>query len=246
MGSPAPIKDPTMPAPVLGPGQTYTTVTQKLSAIITSRTPLGWIVAMLIAGAILQLLMLSATWPANQRDRYLGLKYSRWLGLGNYQLCLVDRYWTCGHVNFGYFIAHASAMAQFDQPICRSHDHFRCHVRRYVSAVAHGAVPWVAAYWLLPYPNTMSVWPQFPQSTDMGRICRWHLLYSIPDLLVSGPDSRFCHPARQGKNTKFHRSSTACCQWDGEDRPSTGLIMKWRRFFWRVYQRRWCCPYTPS
>jgi len=57
MGSPAPIKDPTMPAPVLGPGQTYTTVTQRLSALITNRTPLGWIAALLIAGGILQLLM---------------------------------------------------------------------------------------------------------------------------------------------------------------------------------------------
>ena len=50
-------------------------------------------------------------------------------------------------------------MAQFDQPLRRSHDAVRRGLRRNFPAI-HVGRPWLA-YWLFPYPNTMRVWPQF-------------------------------------------------------------------------------------
>src|SRR5687767_1764395 len=41
-------------------------------------------------------------------------------------------------------------MAHQHQPLRRGDDAFRRHLRR----------PWVF-YWLLPYPNTLGLWPQF-------------------------------------------------------------------------------------
>ncbi len=160
MGSPAPINDPTMPAPVLGPGQTYTTVTQKLSAIITSRTPLGWIAAMLIAGGILQLLMLSATWLLIKGTGIWGLN----IPVG----------WGWAIINFVWWIGIGHAGTLISAILLLMRQQWRNSINRFAEAMTifavmcagmfpllHTGRPWVAAYWLLPYPNTMSVWPQF-------------------------------------------------------------------------------------
>lgn len=160
MGSPAPINDPTMPAPVLGPGQTYTTVTQRLSALITNRTPLGWIAALLIAGGILQLLMLSATWLLIKGTGIWGLN----IPVG----------WGWAIINFVWWIGIGHAGTLISAILLLMRQQWRNSINRFAEAMTifavmcagmfpllHTGRPWVAAYWLLPYPNTMSVWPQF-------------------------------------------------------------------------------------
>jgi molybdopterin-containing oxidoreductase family membrane subunit len=50
-------------SPVIAPGHTFATVTDKISAIVlTSRTPVGWAVGFLIGFSLLMLLMMAVTW----------------------------------------------------------------------------------------------------------------------------------------------------------------------------------------
>ena len=39
----------------------------------------------------------------------------------------------------------------------------------------HTGRPWLAVYWLFPYPNTMGLWPQLPQPAHLGRVRGLHL-----------------------------------------------------------------------
>ena len=52
------------------------------------------------------------------------------------------------------------------------------------------------AYWLLPYPNTMGLWPQLPQPAHLGRVRGLHLRHRLAALLVRRPDPRPGHAAR--------------------------------------------------
>ena len=44
----------------------------------------------------------------------LGCEQNSWLGLGYYQFCLVDRYWTCRHIDLGCAIVVPSKFIQQD------------------------------------------------------------------------------------------------------------------------------------
>ena len=67
--------------------------------------------------------------------------------------------------------------------------------------ILHMGRPWVGAYWLMPYPNTMGLWPQLPQSPHLGRVRRLDLRDGLRALLVRGPHPRPRHPARPGRRT---------------------------------------------
>ena len=160
MASPAPITDPTAPAPVLGPGQTYTTVTQKISAIITNPTPVGWLIALLMVGGIAQLLMLSATWLLIKGTGIWGIN--------------VPVGWGWAIINFVWWIGIGHAGTVISAILLLMRQNWRNSINRFAEAMTvfavmcagmfpllHTGRPWLAAYWLMPYPNTMGLWPQF-------------------------------------------------------------------------------------
>ena len=73
-----------------------------------------------------------------QGCRHLGHPHARHVGLRHHQLRLVDRYRPRGHADFRHSAAAQSAVAQFHQPLRRSHDAVCGGLRGHVPASAPG------------------------------------------------------------------------------------------------------------
>ncbi len=89
----------------------------------------------------------------------------------------------------------------------------------------HLGRPWLF-YWLMPYPNTMGVWPQFRSPLVWDVFAVSHLRHGFAALLVHRPDSRPGHAARPRHASAGARSSTACWRWAGAARPRTGSAIE--------------------
>jgi hypothetical protein len=85
--------------PVIAPGHTFSTITEKISNIVLSRpVSLGWIVGFLIVFGMMNMLMMAWV-PVHQRYRDLGHQHPHRLGIRHRQLCVVDRHWPRGHAD---------------------------------------------------------------------------------------------------------------------------------------------------
>src|SRR5499427_3580464 len=161
-----PIEDPLQPVvgggapPVIAPGHTFSTVTDKISAIVlTRKTPLGWYLGFMAAGAFALLLLISLT--------YLVTK-----GIGIWGNNIPVG-WAFDITNFVWWIGIGHAGTLISAILLLLKQAWRTSINRFAEAMTLFAVacaglyplfqvgrPWLA-YWLLPYPNTMGVWPQF-------------------------------------------------------------------------------------
>jgi Ni/Fe-hydrogenase subunit HybB-like protein len=146
--------------PVIAPGYTFGSVTDKISAIVLARrTPLGWYAgfgtALLFAG----LLLVSLT--------YLSVK-----GIGIWGNN-VPVGWAFDITNFVWWIGIGHAGTLISAILLLLKQTWRTSINRFAEAMTlfavacagifplfHTGRPWLA-YWLLPYPNTMNLWPQF-------------------------------------------------------------------------------------
>jgi molybdopterin-containing oxidoreductase family membrane subunit len=152
--------DPNEPQPVIAPGYTFGSVTDKISAIVLGRrTPLGWYAGFLASFLLVMLLLVSLT--------YLVVKG---IGIwGNNQ----PVGWAFGITNFVWWIGIGHAGTLISAILLLLKQEWRTSINRFAEAMTLFAVacaglyplfhvgrPWLA-YWLLPYPNTMGVWPQF-------------------------------------------------------------------------------------
>jgi len=157
--SPSP-EMPLVEAPVIAPGHTFGTVTDKISAIVlTGRTPAGWLVGFGIALAILGLFLMAVTW--------LFIK-----GIGIWGINIPVG-WGFAIVNFVWWIGIGHAGTLISAILLLLHQKWRQSINRFAEAMTLFAVacagmfpilhlgrPWLF-YWLLPLPNTMGIWPQF-------------------------------------------------------------------------------------
>jgi len=147
-------------APVLGPGYSYASVTEKISAIVLRRrTPLWWIMGFSISFALVMLLMLALT--------YL-LVYG--VGVWGVQIPVG---WGFAIINFVWWIGIGHAGTLISAILLLLRQQWRTSINRFAEAMTLFAVacaglfplihvgrPWVA-YWLFPYPDTMKMWPNF-------------------------------------------------------------------------------------
>jgi molybdopterin-containing oxidoreductase family membrane subunit len=147
-------------SPVIAPGHTFATVTDKISAIVlTSRTPVGWAVGFLIGFSLLMLLMMAVTWLMVKGVGIWGIN--------------VPIAWGYAIVNFVWWIGIGHAGTLISAILLLLHQPWRTSINRFAEAmtlfavacaglfpILHMGRPWLA-YWLLPYPNSMSLWPQF-------------------------------------------------------------------------------------
>ena len=150
-----PVKDP-----VLAPGHTLTTITRDLTDIVLEkRAPRGWYVGFTICFMLLMLLFASITWLF-------------WQGTGIWGLNIPVG-WGFAIINFVWWIGIGHAGTLISAILCLLRQDWRCSINRFAEAMTVFAVmcagifplihvgrPWLA-YWLLPYPNTMALWPQF-------------------------------------------------------------------------------------
>jgi Ni/Fe-hydrogenase subunit HybB-like protein len=146
--------------PVIAPGHTFATISDKISAIVlTRRTPLGWFVGFAIGLTLLGLFMMAVTWLMVKGVGIWGIN----IPIG----------WGFAIVNFVWWIGIGHAGTLISAILLLLHQKWRTSINRFAEAmtlfavacagmfpVLHMGRPWLA-YWLFPYPNTMTVWPQF-------------------------------------------------------------------------------------
>ena len=146
--------------PVIEPGHSYASVTDKISSIVlTRRTPRGWMIGF---GISLVLFMLF-----NYAVTFLLVK-----GVGIWGINIPVG-WGFAIVNFVWWIGIGHAGTLISAILLLLKQQWRTSINRFAEAMTLFAVacagmfpllhmgrPWLF-YWLMPYPNTMYLWPQF-------------------------------------------------------------------------------------
>ncbi len=149
------------PVPVLTPGQGYTSITDKLTSIVfTKNTPRVWFAVMGIGFMLVMVLIVSLT--------YLVFK-----GIGIWGNNIPVG-WAFGIINFVWWIGIGHAGTLISAILLLFKQDWRMSISRSAEAMTifavicaaifpifHTGRPWLAIYWLLPYPNTMTIWPNF-------------------------------------------------------------------------------------
>ena len=148
------------PDPIIGPGHTFESVTDKISSIVLTRgTTPGWVFGFLIAFAMLMLLNLVITMLMVKGVGIWGIR--------------IPAAWGYAIVNFVWWIGIGHAGTLISAFLLLLHQRWRTSVNRFAEAMTIFAVmcagmfpllhmgrPWLFFY-LMPYPNPMWLWPQF-------------------------------------------------------------------------------------
>src|SRR5437763_8893984 len=148
------------PAPVIEPGYTFGTVTDKISSIVLTRpTSNGWFLGFGVAFLVTMGMLYAVG--------YLFLK-----GVGIWGVNIPVG-WGFAIVNFVWWIGIGHAGTLISAILLLLRQSWRNSINRFAEAMTLFAVaaagmfpllhlgrPWLF-YWLFPYPNTMGVQPQF-------------------------------------------------------------------------------------
>lgn len=156
----SPLLDVSARPPVVGPGQTIGTVTDKISSIVlTGRTPLWWIIGLVITFSLVMLLFYAIT-----------SLFVRGIGIWGVNIPVG---WGFAIVNFVWWVGIGHAGTLISAVLLLLRQEWRTSINRFAEAMTLFAVacaalfpilhlgrPWLF-FWLMPYPNTMALWPQW-------------------------------------------------------------------------------------
>jgi Ni/Fe-hydrogenase subunit HybB-like protein len=145
---------------IMGPGHTFATVTDKISAIVLTRpTTWKWWAGFGAAFSLTMMLLFALS--------YLLVK-----GVGIWGINIPVG-WGFAIVNFVWWIGIGHAGTLISAILLLLRQQWRTSINRFAEAMTLFAVacaglyplihmgrPWFF-YWLMPYPNTMELWPQF-------------------------------------------------------------------------------------
>ena len=146
--------------PILAPGHTYASVTDKISALVLVR-PYNWrwFLGMGIGFTLTNVL-------------FVAVAYLLFKGVGIWGID-VPVMWGFAIVNFVWWIGIGHAGTLISAILLLLKQEWRTSINRFAEAMTLFAVacaglvpllhlgrPWVF-YWLMPYPNTMALWPQW-------------------------------------------------------------------------------------
>ena len=152
----------TTPASELGPGQTsYTSITESISSVVlTPSTPWQWFLVVAIVLGLVGVLQIAIAW----------LLYS---GVGVWGINNPVG-WGFAIINFVWWIGIGHAGTLISAILLLFRQRWRTSINRSAEAmtifavlcagmfpILHTGRPWLAVYWLFPYPNSMDIWPQF-------------------------------------------------------------------------------------
>src|SRR5215468_1329372 len=146
--------------PIIGPGQSFGTVTDRIAGIVlTKHTPVFWVVIVAIATAIFGMF--------NTAVAYL---LARGTGIWGINIPVG---WGFAIVNFVWWIGIGHAGTLISAILFLLNQQWRTSINRFAEAMTLFAVacaavfpgihvgrPWMAFY-MFPYPSTMGIWPQF-------------------------------------------------------------------------------------
>ncbi|MEW6272687.1 MAG: NrfD/PsrC family molybdoenzyme membrane anchor subunit [Thermodesulfobacteriota bacterium] len=149
-----------VPPEIIGPGHTFESVTDKIaSVVLTTRTPRGWLIGLAIAFSLLMLFLLA-----------VGVLFAYGTGIWGVNIPVG---WGFAIVNFVWWVGIAHAGTLISAILLLLRQPWRTSINRFAEAMTLFAVscaglypilhlgrPWLF-YWLLPYPNTMGMWPNF-------------------------------------------------------------------------------------
>ena len=150
------------PVSELGPSQTsYTSITDKISGIVlTKNTPLAWFLCFAVGFLLLHGFM-------------IGVPYLLFEGVGIWGINNPVG-WGWAIINFVWWIGIGHAGTLISAILLLFRQRWRTSINRAAEAMTifavlcaaqfplfHTGRPWLACYWLLPYPNSMDLWPQF-------------------------------------------------------------------------------------
>jgi len=147
-------------SPVVTPGLTFASVTDKISSLVLKRkTPLWWFIGFAISFILVQILLLTIT-------------HLVFTGIGIWGNN-VPIGWAFDIINFVWWIGIGHAGTLISAILLLLRQQWRTSINRFAEAMTlfavasaglfpllHTGRPWLA-YWMLPYPNTMGIWPQF-------------------------------------------------------------------------------------
>ncbi len=142
------------------PGHSFGSVTDAISQIVlTKRSPVAWWLGFLIAASLLGMFVIAVT-------------YLIAVGTGIWGINMPVA-WGFAIINFVWWIGIGHAGTLISAVLLLFRQHWRTSINRFAEAmtlfavacaglypILHVGRPW-RAYFLLPYPNTMGLWPQF-------------------------------------------------------------------------------------
>jgi len=148
------------PPSVVGAGQTFASVTDKISSIaLARRTPAGWFLGAGISFLLTMLLMYT-----------IGYLVLTGIGIWGNNIPVG---WAFDIINFVWWIGIGHAGTLISAILLLLRQQWRTSINRFAEAMTlfavacagifpllHTGRPWLA-HWLFPYPSTMGVWPQF-------------------------------------------------------------------------------------
>jgi Ni/Fe-hydrogenase subunit HybB-like protein len=149
------------PAPLIEPGHSFASITDKISAVVlTRRSPVAWWVVFGIGLMLSGGLGMAITWLLLKGTGIWGIN----IPVG----------WGFAIINFVWWIGIGHAGTLISAILLLLKQGWRTSINRFAEAMTifavmcagifplvHTGRPWLAAYWLFPYPNSMSIWPQF-------------------------------------------------------------------------------------
>jgi Ni/Fe-hydrogenase subunit HybB-like protein len=193
----------TATAPVIEPGHTFASITDKISAIVLRQgASRGWLIGFGISFAFVLLLLNAVS--------YLLL---RGIGIWGVNIPVA---WGFAIINFVWWIGIGHAGTLISAILLLLRQQWRQSINRFAEAMTifavacaalypgiHAGRPWYA-YWLVPYPNTMSLWPQFrsPLVWDVFAISTYFtisLLFWFIGLIPDFATLRDRSPSRPGR-----------------------------------------------
>src|ERR1700732_1030036 len=147
-------------SPVLEPGYTFTSVTDKISSIVLTRpTSLGWVAGFAISFSLVMILTIALAWLIIKGVGIWGIN----IPIG----------WGFAIVNFVWWIGIGHAGTLISAILFLLNQKWRTSINRFAEAMTlfavacagifpliHTGRPWMA-YYMFPYPSTMKLWPQF-------------------------------------------------------------------------------------
>jgi Ni/Fe-hydrogenase subunit HybB-like protein len=147
-------------APILGPEHTYASVTDKISSLVLVR-PFNWrwFLGFGIGSSLTALLVVS-----------IGMLFYRGVGIWGIDVPVM---WGFAIVNFVWWVGIGHAGTLISAILLLLKQDWRTSINRFAEAMTLFAVacaglfpllhmgrPWLF-FWLMPYPNTMALWPQW-------------------------------------------------------------------------------------
>jgi Ni/Fe-hydrogenase subunit HybB-like protein len=159
--APAPAGMARLQSEVLAPGHSFGSVTDEItSAVLRPGFRPGWLVGFVIAFGVMSMLLFAVSWLVLKGTGIWGVN----IPVG----------WGFAIVNFVWWIGIGHAGTLISAILLLFRQKWRMSISRFAEAmtifavmcaaifpVFHTGRPWLAAYWLFPYPNSMTIWPNF-------------------------------------------------------------------------------------